>query len=66
MKLRDFIKPKTGDKDIDEVLNTFEKNLKLYKSQSMSWIVRITADETRIRVDELQELLEQYYDNEEK
>lgn len=66
MKLRDFIKPKTGDKDIDEVLNTFEKNLKLYKGQNMSWIVRITADETRIRVDELQELLEQYYDNEEK
>ena len=66
MKLRDFIKPKTDDKNTDEVINTFEKNLKLYKNQSMGWIVRITADETKIKVDELQEILEQYYDNEEK
>ena len=66
MKLRDFIKPKTGDKDEDIIISTFEKNLELYKNKSMSWIVRITADETRIRIDELQQLLEQYYNKEEK
>lgn len=66
MKLRDFIKPKTGDENKDTIISTFEKNLELYKNKSMSWVVRITADETRTRLEELQELLEQYYDKEEK
>lgn len=66
MKLREFIKPKSGDENTDEILKVFEKNLELYKNKSMSWVVRVTADETRTRIDDLQELLEKYYSNEEE
>lgn len=72
MALRDFIKPKSEKPEINEeefkekVITTFEKNVELYKGKSLTWNVRITADELKIPKDELCEILDEHYGSQEK
>lgn len=69
MALRDFIKPKQkidvdNEEVIERIVNTFEKNMELYKGKSLNWNVRVTADELEITKDELCEILDKYYETE--
>jgi len=69
MALRDFIKPKqkidvNNEEVIERIVNTFEKNMELYKGKSLNWNVRVTADELEITKDELCEILDKYYETE--
>ena len=69
MALRDFIKPKQkidvdNEEVIERIVNTFEKNMELYKGKSLNWNVRVTADELDITKDELCEILDKYYETE--
>lgn len=72
MALRDFIKPKNSNTELNEdefrekVITTFEKNVELYKGKSLTWNVRITADELKIGKDELCEILDEHYGSQEK
>lgn len=72
MALRDFIKPKNTVQDYDtdefkeKVITTFEKNVELYKGKSLTWNVRITADELKINKDLLCEILDEHYGSTEK
>lgn len=70
MSLRDFIKPKKSldienEESIEQCVDTFEKNNELYKGKSLTWIVRVTADELDITKDELCEALDQHYGSQE-
>ena len=54
----------TEQEDFESIaVSVFEKNANtLYKNKSMTWNLRVTADELGIRKDELCEILEKYYD----
>ena len=39
----------------------YEKNMYQYKGKSMTWIIRITADELGMKKDDLCEVLDDYY-----
>lgn len=66
MSLRDFIKPKknidiNNEETREQCVDVFEKNTELYKGKSLTWVVRVTADELGITKDELCEALDQHY-----
>lgn len=68
MSLKDFIKPKSirAEDFQAHAVQTFEKNVELYKGKSLSWNTRITADELGIKKDELCEILDEYYGSSEE
>lgn len=71
MGLRDFIKPKAkidaqDEEQVEKIVKTFEKNMELYTGKSLTWNVRVTADELGITKDELCETLDTYYGTKDK
>lgn len=71
MGLRDFIKPKAkidaqDEEQVEKIVKTFEKNMELYAGKSLTWNVRVTADELGITKDELCETLDTYYGTKDK
>lgn len=68
MGLRDFIKPKQSDTNeelIEKAVSVYERNELLYKGKSMNWLLRVTADEVGIKKDELIDILEKFYGDDE-
>lgn len=63
MGLRDVIRkdPELDEDMIQHAVDVYEKNVCLYKDKSMTWVIRITADELGMRKDDLCEVLENYY-----
>lgn len=51
---------------IENTVATYEKNCELYKGKSLTWCVRITADELGMKKDTLCEILDKYYGSEEQ
>lgn len=65
MNLRDALKntlKKEDDTIIQQVVSTYEKNEMLYKDKSITWKVRVTADELNMKKDQLIDILEKYYE----
>lgn len=43
-------------------METYEKNLELYKGKSEQWMIRVTADELAMKKETLCQLLEECYE----
>jgi hypothetical protein len=63
MGLRDVIRkdPELDEDMVQNAVDTYEKNMYQYKGKSMTWIIRITADELGMKKDDLCEVLDDYY-----
>jgi len=57
---------KIDEELVDNVVSTYERNVDKYKGKSLTWYVRITADELGIKKDLLCDILDEYYDSDEK
>ena len=63
MALQDFIKDKE-QRDTEEIISKYEQNCNKYASMSSNWTLRITADELGMSKEDLQDILENYYEEE--
>lgn len=63
MALQDFIKEKE-QQDVSEIISKYEQNCNKYASMSSNWTLSITADELGMSKEDLQEILENYYEEE--
>lgn len=50
----------------NEAVALYERNVEKYKGKSITWCVRVTADELGIKKDSLCEILDKYYGSEEQ
>lgn len=49
------------DEVVNLVVNTYEKTATEYQGKSIAWNLRITADELRMKQEDVREILEKYY-----
>ena len=63
MALQDFIKEKE-QQDVSEIISKYEQNCNKYASMSSNWTLSITADELGMSKEDLQDILENHYEEE--